>query len=362
VIFSPGQLALGLAANLSDFGVDVTFCTPGPADTKVRHITADMSYFEKELEARGYGYMELLKKHPATFVALTRQVQAELISEVYKKANDGHFDIVHIYVNEEDIAMQFANLCRKPVLFTHHDPFNFLIKYKSVMPKYKHLNWISISRSQRAGMPEDTNWVGNIYHGLDPDNFDSNFGATGDYFAYVGRIIEPKGVHLAIEAVRLHNQRHPDKKMKLKIAGKHYSDSSKDQYWEKCVKPELDEIIEYAGFIRGKPLNDFLKNARGLIVPSTFAEPFGMVSLEAFASGTPVVGLSVGATAEIVEDGVTGFIVRETEEESRISAIAAALEKIETIDRRACRAVVEKKFTLEKMAQNHAELYEKMAS
>lgn len=361
VIFSPGQLALDLAAGLGDFGVDVTFFTPGSADTKIKNVTADMSYFDKELEGRGYGYMELLKKHPATFVALARQVQAELISKAYQMANDEHFDIVHIYANEEDIAMQFANLCEKPVMFNLHDPFNFLIKYKSVMPKYRHLNWISISQSQRAGMPEDTNWVANIYHGLDPANFDANFDATDDYFAYVGRIIEPKGVHLAIEAVRIYNRRHPDKKMKLKIAGKHYSDSSKDQYWEKYVKPELDETIEYVGFIQGKPLNDFLKNARALIVPSTFSEPFGMVTLEAFASGTPVVGLSVGATAEIVEDGKTGFIIRETEEDPRILAIADALEKIETIDGRDCRATVEENFTLEKMIQNYAELYQEMA-
>jgi glycosyltransferase involved in cell wall biosynthesis len=361
VIFAPGSLALDLAAGLGDYDVDVTLFTPGTVDTEVRNITADMSGFERELELRGYGYMEFLKKHPATFVALARQIQAELISKAYQMANDGHFDLVHVYANEEDIAMQFANLCDKPVLFTHHDPFNFLIKYKSVMPRYKHLNWISISKSQRAGMPEDTNWVANIYHGVDPANFSANFDVSGGYFAYVGRIIEPKGVHLAVEAVKLYNRRHPDKKIKLKIVGKHYSDVSKDQYWEKVIKPRLSDEVEYVGFLQGASLKDFLKKAHALIVPSTFSEPFGMVSLEALASGTPVIGLSVGATSEIVEDGKTGFIISETEENARISAIADALEKVETVDRRACRAALEENFTLEKMIQNHAELYRKMA-
>jgi len=359
VIFSPGRLALDLAAGLGDFGVDVTLFTPGPADTKVKNITADMSHFERELAGRGYGYKELLKKHPATFVTLARQVQAELVSGAYKKANDGDFDVVHIYTNEEDIAMQFANLCQKPVVFTHHDPFNFLIRYKSVMPRYKHLNWISISQSQRAGMPADTNWVANIYHGLDTAKFAADFGESEGYFAYSGRIIEPKGVHLAIEAVELYNRRHPDGKMKLKLAGKHYSDSSKDQYWEKFVEPRLGGAIEYVGFLQGEVLWDFVRKSRALVVPSTFSEPFGMVSLEALALGVPVVGLAVGATAEIVEDGVTGFIVRETEEEARVVALAGALEKVASIDRRACRAAVEEKFTLEKMVRNYAELYKK---
>jgi len=360
VIFSPGHLALSLASGLKDFDIDVTLFTPGSANTDVKNITADMSYFEKELEGRGYGYMELLKKHPATFVGLARQVQAELISKAYKMANDGDFDVVHVYTNEEDLAMQFANFCAKPVVFTHHDPFNFLIKYKSVMPKYKHLNWISISISQRKGMPEDTNWVANIHHGINPADYSPNFGKTENYFAFVGRIIEPKGVHLAIEAVKLYNQKYPHQKTKLKIAGKHYSDASKDQYWSEIIEPSLGEEIEYVGFLQGKELNDFLAKSIALIVPSTFSEPFGMVSLEALASGTPVIGLTTGATSEIIEDGKTGFIVLVFNEKLIVVGIAGAMEKIYEIDRKVCREVIEEKFSLEKMIGKHADLYKIM--
>ena len=361
VIFSPGHLALKLAEGLGEFGVDVTLFTPGPADTKLPNINADMSYFEKELMGRGYGYMELLKKHPATFVALARQVQAELMAKVYEVANDGDFDVVHVYTNEEDIAMVFADFCQKPVLFTHHDPFNFLIKYKSVMPKYKYLSWISMSQSQRLGMPEDTNWVANIHHGVDPDDYVPRFETDGeteeDYFAFVGRIIEPKGVHLAIEAVKLYNKKNPEKKTRLRIAGKHYSDSSKDKYWSEVVEPCLGEEVEYVGFLQGKELNDFLARARALVVPSTFSEPFGMVTLEALASATPVIGLSVGATSEIIENGKTGFIIMAEDEASRIGGIAEAMERVSEIDRRDCRRHFEQNFTLEKMIREHAELY-----
>lgn len=361
VIFSPGRLVLGLAEGLRDSRVEVTLFTPGAAETSVPNITADMSYFEAELEARGYGYMELLKKHPATFVALARQVQAELIAKAYQMANAGDFDVVHIYTNEEDIGLQFARFCLRPVLFTHHDPFNFLIKYKSVMPKYKHLNWISVSESQREGMPPDTNWVANVYHGLDVADYEANFGTADNYFAYAGRIIEPKGVHLAVEAVKLYNRRQVGKKVQLKIAGKHYSDSSKDRYWQEVIKPNLGEEVEYAGFLQGEALGDFLGRAKALVVPSTFAEPFGMVTLEALAAGTPVVGLGMGATREIVEDGKTGFVVLAEEEEARILGMAEALGKVGDVDRRDCRKAVEKNFSLEKMVGEHAELYRSMA-
>ncbi len=131
VIFSPGWLALDLASGLKDHGLDITLFTPGSANTTVKNVTADMSYFEQELKGRNYDYLTLLKKHPATFVALARQVQGEIIAKAYEKANNDEFDIVHVYTNEEDIAIQFARFCTKPVLFTHHDPFNFLIRYKS---------------------------------------------------------------------------------------------------------------------------------------------------------------------------------------------------------------------------------------
>ncbi|HEY2004696.1 MAG TPA: glycosyltransferase, partial [Candidatus Saccharimonadia bacterium] len=167
VIFSPGRLALQLAEGLAAAGVDVTLFTPGPADTSVRNVTVDLGYFERELAARGDSYIGLLKKHPLVFVSLARQAQAELIAKAYAMANAGELDLVHIYTNEEDLALPFAQFCSKPVVFTHHDPFSFLVRYKHVFPKYAHLDWISVSLAQRREMPADTNWVANIYHGVD---------------------------------------------------------------------------------------------------------------------------------------------------------------------------------------------------
>ena len=352
VIFSPGKLALDLADGLAQLGAEVTLFSPGPAETSVRNITADLSYFEQELAGRGDTYIDLLKKHPLTFVSLARQVQAEVIAEAFKMANDGELDVVHIYTNEEDIALPFAALCDVPVVLTHHDPFSFLVKYKNVFPKYKHLNWISMSLAQRTDMPPDTNWIANIYHGLYEQVFAPAQKPAGDYVAYLGRVIESKGVHLAIAAAKQAG-------VKLKIAGKHYAGHGKDTYWQKKILPELGDSVEYVGFIgNSEEKRTFLGNAAALVVPSTFDEPFGMVLIEALACGTPVIGLDSGAIPEVIKDGQTGFVVPKADEAEMVDGLSKAIGRIGQIDRHSCRADFESRFTLERMCHEHLAAYE----
>lgn len=362
VIFSPGVLAIKLAEGLEHCGIDVTLFTPGSIDSTVKNISADMSYFEAELNARGDSYLDLLKKHPSVFVSLARQVQSEIIAKAYDIANKDGFDLVHIYTNEEDIALPFSKLCRKPVIFTHHDPFNFLIRYRSIFPKYPDLNYVSFSISQRKSMPQNTNWIANIYHGLDEKGFEYFDKADGDYVAFLGRIIEPKGVHLAIEAVNKYNLVN-NTNLKLKIAGKHYSDTSKDDYWQKIIQPKLSPNIEYVGFIKEtKDKNEFLGRAKALIVPSTFDEPFGMVMIEALASGTPLIGLNSGSIPEIINQNNGILVVKDANEEITIERLSFAITQAGLINRKACREDFEKRFTISRMCRNYADTYEKLIS
>ncbi len=372
VIYSPGHLSLELCNRLQESGVEVTLYTPGPVDTSATNISSDLSLFELELSRRGEAgdsYMDLLRKHPFTFVTLARQVQSEIIARAYNDANESKIDIVHVYANEEELALSFAALCRKPTVFTHHDPYNFLVKYKSIFPKYRHLNWISMSHAQRLGMPDDTNWVENIYHGLPKDKFTPTKNPTGEYFAYLGRIIEPKGVHLAIRAVQKYNEEYPPSR--LLIAGKHYSDHGKDAYWNKQILPMLDEKnASYIGHISDIPKKqEFLANAKALLVPSIFEEPFGMVAIEALACGTPVIALNSGALPELIEQGTTGIIVSKTlyangrlDEPRTIQSIADALSHIETIDRKLCRRSFEKRFDVDTMVKRHVDLYNRLVA
>lgn len=358
VIFSPGTLAIELAEGLATHAIDVTLFSPGPVDTTVPTVCADMSYFETELAGRNDTYIDLLKKHPFTFVSLARQVQTELIAKAYQAANNDEYDVVHIYTNEEDTALPFAQLCQKPVVFTHHDPFNFMVKYKSVFPKYTHLPWISMSYAQRSSMPADTHWIGNVYHGINPTQFEADTSIQNrDYIAYLGRIIEPKGVHLAIAAVKKYNET-AQTPMTLKIAGKHYAN---DTYWDERIAPELDGHIEHVGFIKDtRQKNVFLRGAKALIIPSTFNEPFGMVMIEALASGTPIIGLDNGAISEVITNATGILIQKSGSENETVTLLAGAMEKIGKIDRQACRNDFEARFTLNRMCAEHATIYRRL--
>jgi glycosyltransferase involved in cell wall biosynthesis len=362
VIFSPGQLAIELAEGLVKEGVDVTLFAPGPVHTTVPVITADLSYFEAELGRRGDTYLDLLKKHPATFVGLARQVQSEILAKAFKAANDDEYDVVHVYTNEEDLALPFSRLCAKPVVFTHHDPFNFLVKYKNNFPKYTDLNWISMSYAQRQTMPEDTNWVANIYHGLSQREYTHAEQPANDYIAFLGRIVQPKGLHLAIKAVKHYNKT-ASQPLKLKIAGKHYADVSSDDYWQTYIEPEIGGPVEYVGFIKDMhKKNAFLANAKALMVPSLFDEPFGMVLIEALASGTPLIGLDAGAIPEIITEK-NGVLVHKSDNDSlTIQGLAESIDSIDRISREECREDFEKRFTIERMCREHAATYYKLAT
>ena len=362
VIFAPADLAISLAEGIQNQGHEVVLFTPGKVTARVQNITADLSLFEAELKTRGDSYISLLRKHAFTFVTLARQVQSELIAKAMKIANDGELDILHVYTNEEDTALPFAQLCAKPVVFTHHDPLNFLVKYKSLFPKYAHYNWISISLSQRQQMPRGTNWIANIYHGLPLDQYHPVYGGQENYVAFLGRIISTKGVHLAIEAVNQYNKK-SNGNLKLKIAGKHYSDYQKDSYWRERIEPALNQDnIEYVGYLKStEEKQEFLGRARALIIPSLFDEPFGLVMIEALATATPVIGLRSGAIPEVIIDNQTGIIVDKSKsEQGTIRNFALAIEKISQIDRMACRADFERRFTSRRMAAEYIKAYEKV--
>jgi glycosyltransferase involved in cell wall biosynthesis len=154
-------------------------------------------------------------------------------------------------------------------------------------------------------------------------------------------------VHLAIEAAKKAG-------VTLKIAGKHYA-GTKDTYWRDVIEPQIDGAhVEYVGFIKDAAAKqEFLGNARALLVPSLFDEPFGMVMIESLACGTPIIGLNHGAIPEVITPQ-TGFVVEDADQ------MAASIGNIDTIDRAACRADFEARFTLARMCQEHLAIYQKL--
>ena len=200
---------------------------------------------------------------------------------------------------------------------------------------------ISISNAQRTPWP-CANWQATVYHGLPHDLFRFH-PEPGDYLAFLGRVSPEKRLDRAIEIAKRVG-------IRLKIAAK--VDPADRRYFKREIEPLLnDPHIEWMGEIGDKDKDEFLGNAYALLFPIDWPEPFGLVMIEALACGTPVVAYSGGSVPEIIEHGVTGYIVSD-----RQRAIAAA-RHIDRIDRGRCRAAFEQRFTATVMAENYLDVY-----
>jgi glycosyltransferase involved in cell wall biosynthesis len=201
---------------------------------------------------------------------------------------------------------------------------------------------VSISNAQRKPLPQ-ANWAGTVLHGLPTDLLDYSPKSSG-YFAFMGRISPEKRVDRAIDIATTLG-------MPLRIAAK--IDGADREYYESHIAALFEHpLVEYIGEIGEDTKGAFVGGADALLFPIDWPEPFGLVMIEAMACGTPVVAFDHGSVREVLEDGVTGYIVNDMP-----SAIAAA-QKARSLDRRRIRETFEQKFSARRMALDYLELYE----
>jgi glycosyltransferase involved in cell wall biosynthesis len=210
--------------------------------------------------------------------------------------------------------------------------------------RWRQFGLVSISNQQRAPLPQ-ASWLGTVPHGLPFGRFGLN-PRPGQYLAFLGRMSPEKAPDAAIRiALRAG--------VPLKMAAK--VDAVDEEYFNKVVRPLLRHpLIEFVGEIGEREKAAFLGNAMALIFPIRWPEPFGLVMIEAMACGTPVVAFEAGAVREVVEDGVTGFVVRDEQE------ALVALSRLPGVARRAVRRAFEARFTARRMAHDYLQLYEEL--
>jgi len=303
-------------------GHEVTLFASGDSRTSARLVSAvEASVRDSALDQSWLAY---------------HLIQMDLVAQM---ADD--FDIIHFHTD----YLQFptAKSFSTPHLSTLHGRLD--LPY--LVPLYRHFNdepLISISDSQRTPLPW-ANWLATIYHGI-PDDLYAFEPAPGDYFLFMGRISLEKRVDRAIDiALRCDRP--------IFIAAK--LTREEEDYFNACVKPLLRHpLVTFVGEVGGKEKRELLENAHALLFPIDWPEPFGLVMIESLSCGTPVIAYGHGSVPEIVEDGVTGFVVSNQEEAVR------AAQRIDSISRQDCRAAFERRFTAPHMAANYLEAYRRL--
>lgn len=251
------------------------------------------------------------------------------------------FDVIHFHTDY--LSFPFTQWVDVPHVTTLHGKLT-IDELQIIYNTYPNEPVVCISDSQCKPLPQ-ANFVGRVHHGLPIDLFKKGNG-SGGYFAFLGRISPEKRCDRAIEIAIAANT-------PIKIAAK--IDKADRDYFETDIKHLFDHpLVEYMGEINEEQKQEFLGNAKALLFPIDWPEPFGLVMIEALACGTPVVAWNHGSVPEIIDEGLSGFIVNSTDE-----AIAAA-KKISELDRHTTRECFEKRFTAKKMAENYVDVYRKL--
>jgi glycosyltransferase involved in cell wall biosynthesis len=239
------------------------------------------------------------------------------------------------------LSFPFARRLACPHLTTLHGRLD-LPWLEPLWREYSEIPLVSISNAQRAPLP-DVKFLATVYHGL-PDRPLQPRYEPGEYFAFIGRISPEKRVDRAI-AVAKHLG------VPLKIAAK--VDAVDELSFRKHIAPVLDHpLIEFLGEINEDQKSELLGRARALLFLIDWPEPFGLAMIEAMACGTPVIAFDSGSVPEVIDHGVTGFVVNDMR--AAIAAAAAA----GSLDRRGCRAQLERRFSASRMARDYTGLYQ----
>jgi glycosyltransferase involved in cell wall biosynthesis len=263
-----------------------------------------------------------------------------MLDRVKRQADQ--FDVLHFHIDHFHFPV-FRGAAAKTVTTLHGRqdlPDNWPLYFG-----FDDFPLVSISDDQRRPI-SSANFAATIYHGIPKELLQPNYTSTDRYLAFLGRVAPEKRPDRAIAIARAAG-------ISLKIAAK--VDRVDQAYFREAVEPLLKQPeVQFIGEINEREKSDFLGNASGLLFPIDWPEPFGLVMIEAMACGTPVLAFRRGSAAEIVEPGITGFLVDTVEEAIR------AIPKLLGLDRRRVRRRFEERFSADRMAANYVELYQRL--
>ncbi len=263
-----------------------------------------------------------------------------MMERVLRRATE--FDVIHWHIDY--FGFPLIRALRTPSITTLHGRLD-MPELPALYDVFGDIPVVSISDAQRTPLPA-ANFVQTIHHGLPTDLLAAGTG-RGGYLAFLGRISPEKAPDAAIRIAAMAG-------LKLKIAAK--VDRVDEAYFDEKIKPLLAQThVEFIGEICESEKADFLGNAAGLVFPIAWPEPFGLVMIESMACGTPVIAFRNGSVAEVIEQGVTGFVV-----DNEVDAAHCA-RRILDLDRGRIRAEFERRFSAARMARDYIGLYRRLA-
>ena len=314
-----------LTEELVGLGHHVTLFASGDSKTAATLVAA----WPEALRLRG-----TCRDHSAPHVLMIEQAAA--------RADE--FDVIHFHISE----LHFPVMRRMPEV-AHLTTLHGRLDLPELGPLYREfaeMPLASISDAQRVPLP-GAGWMATVYHGLPPDRFTFH-PEPGRYLAFLGRLSPEKRVDRAIAIATAC-------RLPLRIAAK--IDAADRDYFERDIAPLLDHpLVEFIGEIGEDEKSAFLGNALALLFPIDWPEPFGLVMIEAMACGVPVIAFAGGSVEEIIDHGVTGFVVEAMDD------AVEAVRRIGRIDRLTCRRTFERRFSARRMAAQYVDVYRKAAS
>lgn len=316
--YGPWELVVSLLTEgLVRRGVDVTLFATADSVTQARlHAVCPRGYEEdRTVDAKVWECLH--------------------ISEVFDRAGD--FDLIHNHF--DFLPLSYSGLVSTPLVTTIHG-----FSSDRIMPVYRKYNgrvhYVSISNADRA---EGLDYVATVHHGIDLSQFTFHETA-GECLVFMGRIHPDKGAHHAIAIARQAG-------MRLKMAG-----IVQDRaYFDELVSPWIDgDRVEFLGAVDPLQRDALLGQARALLHPIEFREPFGLSVVESMATGTPVIAFAKGSMAEIIVPGENGFLVDD------VPQAVAAVGRLDTVSRRRCREIVAERFTVDRMVEGYLGVYDRI--